>query len=206
MITVIGGGLAGSEAAWQAASCGVPVRLHEMRPIQPTAVHKSGGLAELVCSNSFRGDKLDNAVGLLKAEMRRLGSLVMRAAEASRVPAGAALAVDREQFSGIITSEIAGHPLITVVRGEVTALPAATERCPVIVATGPLTSDALSTEIAAIVGREHLYFYDAISPIVLADSIDQNEGVPPITVGSKSAARGKQLAPPVASTMVRATI
>src|SRR6516162_8117711 len=113
MIRIIGGGLAGSEAAWQAASAGVPVTLHEMRPARPTAVHRTDRLAELVCSNSFRGDKLDNAVGLLKEEMRRLGSLVMRAAEASRVPAGAALAVDRDRFSQIVTDAIAGHPLVT---------------------------------------------------------------------------------------------
>src|SRR5947199_10719953 len=114
MIHIIGGGLAGSEAAWQAASSGVRVTLHEMRPVRPTAVHKTDRLAELVCSNSFRGDKLDNAVGLLKEEMRRLGSLVMRAAEASRVPAGAALAVDRDRFSEEVTRAIAGHPRITI--------------------------------------------------------------------------------------------
>src|SRR5437763_2920847 len=119
MIRIVGGGLAGSEAAWQAASRGVKVTLHEMRPIRPTAVHKTDRLAELVCSNSFRGDKLDNAVGLLKEEMRRLGSLVMRAADASRVPAGAALAVDRERFADRVTREIASHPLIDVVRGEI---------------------------------------------------------------------------------------
>src|SRR5512132_349301 len=119
MITIVGGGLAGSEAAWQAASLGVPVTLHEMRPARPTAVHKTDSLAELVCSNSFRGDKLDNAVGLLKEEMRRLGSLIMRAAEASRVPAGAALAVDRERFAEVVTAEVAGHPLITIVRDEI---------------------------------------------------------------------------------------
>src|SRR5438309_9382207 len=113
-IRIVGGGLAGSEAAWQAAGQGVPVTLHEMRPVRPTAVHKTDRLAELVCSNSFRGDKLDNAVGLLKEEMRLLGSLVMCAAEASRVPAGAALAVDRDRFAGIITSDIASHRLITV--------------------------------------------------------------------------------------------
>src|ERR1700704_6825400 len=112
MIKIIGGGLAGSEAAWQAASQGVPVTLYEMRPVRPTAVHKTDRLAELVCSNSLRGDKLDNAVGLLKEEMRRLGSLVMRAAEASRVPAGAALAVDRDRFSEIIPTTLAGQPLI----------------------------------------------------------------------------------------------
>src|SRR5712671_6202586 len=137
MITIVGGGLAGSEAAWQAASQDVPVTLYEMRPVRPTAVHKTDRLAELVCSNSFRGDKLDNAVGLLKEEMRRLGSIVMRAAESSRVPAGAALAVDRERFASSMTSAIANHPLITVVREEVTAIPASTEQNPVIIATGP---------------------------------------------------------------------
>ena len=110
-VRIVGGGLAGAEAAWQAASSGVPVVLYEMRPVRPTAVHKTDRLAELVCSNSFRGDKLDNAVGLLKEEMRRLGSLVMRAAEASRVPAGAALAVDRERFAEIITGTLGAHPL-----------------------------------------------------------------------------------------------
>jgi methylenetetrahydrofolate--tRNA-(uracil-5-)-methyltransferase len=174
MITIIGGGLAGSEAAWQAASRGVPVTLFEMRPARPTAVHKTDRLAELVCSNSFRGDKLDNAVGLLKEEMRRLGSLVMRAAEASRVPAGAALAVDRERFAATITDALASHPLVTIVRREAAAIPESTEADPVIVATGPLTSDTLSAAIAALVGGDHLYFYDAISPIVLAETIDRS--------------------------------
>ena len=118
-VRIIGGGLAGSEAAWQVASRGVPVVLHEMRPVRPTLVHKTDRLAELVCSNSFRGDKLDNAVGLLKEEMRRLGSLIMRAADLARVPAGAALAVDRERFSETVTQAIAGHPLIAVQRREV---------------------------------------------------------------------------------------
>src|ERR687887_2036327 len=135
-ITIIGGGLAGSEAAWQAASQGVAVTLCEMRPVRPTAVHKTDRLAELVCSNSFRGDKLDNAVGLLKEEMRRLGSLIMHAAEESRVPAGAALAVDRERFADAITRAITTHPLITLVREEVPAIPEASEREPVIVASG----------------------------------------------------------------------
>jgi methylenetetrahydrofolate--tRNA-(uracil-5-)-methyltransferase len=175
MIRIIGGGLAGCEAAWQSASRGVPVTLHEMRPVRPTAVHKTDRLAELVCSNSFRGDKLDNAVGLLKEEMRRLGSLIMRAAEDSRVPAGAALAVDRERFAEIITRTMAEHPLITVVREEVMAIPESSEREPVIVCTGPLTSDALSADIAGLVGGEHLYFYDAISPIVLAETIDRSK-------------------------------
>ncbi len=174
-VTIIGGGLAGSEAAWQIASSGVPAIVHEMRPLRPTAVHRTDRFAELVCSNSFRGDKLDNAVGLLKEEMRRLGSLVMRAAEESRVPAGAALAVDRDRFSEIVTRALGDHPLITIARGEVTAIPPATARDPVIVATGPLTSEALSADIAALVGAEHLYFYDAISPIVLAETIDQSK-------------------------------
>ena len=171
MIHVVGGGLAGSEAAWQAAALGVPVTLYEMRPVRPTAVHKTDGLAELVCSNSFRGDKLDNAVGLLKEEMRRLGSLVMRAADDARVPAGAALAVDREQFSGHVTRAIASHPLITIRREEMTRIPEVDG--PLIIATGPLTSAPLSAEIARLVGADHLYFYDAVSPIVLAESIDR---------------------------------
>ena len=174
-LRIVGGGLAGADAAWQAASRGVAVTLSEMRPVRPTAVHKTDRLAELVCSNSFRGDKLDNAVGLLKEEMRRLGSLVMRAAEASRVPAGAALAVDRERFADAITHALTDHQLITIVRQEVTAIPASSEREPVIVATGPLTSDALSADVQSLVGRAHLYFYDAISPIVLADTIDRSK-------------------------------
>jgi methylenetetrahydrofolate--tRNA-(uracil-5-)-methyltransferase len=174
-ITIVGGGLAGSEAAWQAASRGVPVRLFEMRPSRPTAVHKTDRLAELVCSNSFRGDKLDNAVGLLKEEMRRMGSLVMRAADACRVPAGAALAVDRDQFAQTMTDALAQHPLVTLVREEVTTIPESTEREPVILATGPLTSDALAEDVRRLVGQEYLYFYDAISPIVLAESIDREK-------------------------------
>jgi methylenetetrahydrofolate--tRNA-(uracil-5-)-methyltransferase len=174
VIRIIGGGLAGCEAAWQAVSRGVPVTLHEMRPVRPTAVHKTDRLAELVCSNSFRGDKLDNAVGLLKEEMRRLDSLVMRAAEESRVPAGAALAVDRERFSQAVTGALERHPLVRIARAEVTAVPASTDRDPVILATGPLTSDALAADIARLVGSGHLYFYDAISPIVLAESIDRS--------------------------------
>jgi methylenetetrahydrofolate--tRNA-(uracil-5-)-methyltransferase len=174
MIHIIGGGLAGCEAAWQAAALGVPVTIHEMRPVRATAVHKTDGLAELVCSNSFRGDKLDNAVGLLKEEMRRLGSLVMRAADLSRVPAGAALAVDRVRFSEIVTREVSAHPLIRIVREEVSRIPLDLDG-PLIVATGPLTSDSLSRDVAALVGGDHLYFYDAISPIVLAESIDMSQ-------------------------------
>src|SRR5688572_26034063 len=167
MIHIIGGGLAGSEAAWQAAAQGVPVTIHEMRPLRATAVHKTDSLAELVCSNSFRGDKLDNAVGLLKEEMRRLGSVIMTAADVARVPAGAALAVDRVVFSQRVTHLVSEHPLITICREEVPAIPPAGSG-PVIIATGPLTSDSLSADIAAFVGGDHLYFYDAISPIVLA--------------------------------------
>src|SRR5439155_4857441 len=125
-VRIVGGGLAGTEAAWQVASRGVPVTLHEMRPLRPTAVHKTSQLAELVCSNSFRGDKLDNAVGLLKEEMRRLNSLIMGAADACRVPAGAALAVDRERFAERVTATLTAHPLITIVREEVTRIPDAT--------------------------------------------------------------------------------
>src|SRR6187200_1347757 len=175
MIRIIGGGLAGCEAAWQAAARGVPVTIHEMRPLRPTDVHKTDRLAELVCSNSFRGDKLDNAVGLLKEEMRRLDSLVMHAAEVARVPAGAALAVDRDLFARTVTQAIHDHPLITLSREEVTSIPAATEVSPVIIATGPLTSPDLSAAIVQLVGNEHLYFYDAISPIVLADTIDMSK-------------------------------
>jgi methylenetetrahydrofolate--tRNA-(uracil-5-)-methyltransferase len=174
MVRIIGGGLAGSEAAWQVAARGVPVTLYEMRPVRPTLVHKTDRLAELVCSNSFRGDKLDNAVGLLKEEMRRLGSLIMRAAESARVPAGAALAVDRDRFSQAVTDAIASHPLITVERTEIGRVPAP-DGAPWVIATGPLTSDALSADIVRLVGAEHLSFYDAISPIVLAESIDRSK-------------------------------
>jgi methylenetetrahydrofolate--tRNA-(uracil-5-)-methyltransferase len=175
MVHIIGGGLAGSEAAWQAASMDVDVTLYEMRPVRPTAVHQTDALAELVCSNSFRGDKLDNAVGLLKEEMRRLGSIIMREADKARVPAGAALAVDRHAFSAGVTAAIHAHPRIRVERRELQHLPGPAEMSPIIVATGPLTSDALSAEIALFVGRDHLAFFDAISPIVLAESIDYSK-------------------------------
>jgi methylenetetrahydrofolate--tRNA-(uracil-5-)-methyltransferase len=175
MIHVIGGGLAGCEAAWQAAARGVPVTIYEMRPVRPTEVHKTDRLAELVCSNSFRGDKLDNAVGLLKEEMRRLDSLIMHAADVARVPAGAALAVDRDLFARSVTQAIHEHPLITLSREEITSIPVATVDSPVIMATGPLTSPDLSTAIVELVGSEHLYFYDAISPIVLAETIDMRK-------------------------------
>ena len=174
MIHVVGGGLAGSEAAWQAARQGVPVTLHEMRPVRATPVHHTDRLAELVCSNSFRADHVENAVGLLKEEMRRLGSLVMRVAGATRVPAGGALAVDRARFAQGVTAALEAEPLVTIRREEVRGLERAGDpREPWVVATGPLTSPDLSAAVAALVGREHLYFYDAISPIVLAESIDR---------------------------------
>lgn len=173
MIRIVGGGLAGSEAAWQAARRGVPVSLHEMRPVRSTAVHRTDRLAELVCSNSFRGDSLENAVGLLKEEMRRLGSLVMRVGDETRVPAGGALAVDRERFANGVTAALEAEPLIAIHREEVRLIPEASSREPVVVATGPLTSPDLASELTALVGREQLYFFDAISPIVQADSIDR---------------------------------
>ena len=174
MVRIVGGGLAGSEAAWQIASRGVPVSLHEMRPVRSTAVHRTDRLAELVCSNSFRGASLENAVGLLKEEMRRLGSLVMRVGDETRVPAGGALAVDRERFAQGVTAAIEAEPLITIRREEVRRIPEASPRSPVILATGPLTSPDLAAELTALVGREQLYFFDAISPIVHADSIDRS--------------------------------
>jgi methylenetetrahydrofolate--tRNA-(uracil-5-)-methyltransferase len=167
-VTVVGGGLAGCEAAWHAAAAGCSVRLYEMRPVRPTEAHKSGDLAELVCSNSFRNASLDTAVGLLKDEMRRLGSLVMRVADETSVPAGAALAVDREGFAAGMTRAIEEHPSIDIVREEVERIPQGTA----IVATGPLTSPALSADLQGRFGHEHLYFYDAIAPIVTAESVD----------------------------------
>ena len=173
MIRVVGGGLAGSEAAWQAAACGVPVTLYEMRPVRPTPVHQTDSLAELVCSNSFRADKIENAVGLLKAEMRRLGSLVIRVADATRVPAGGALAVDRVRFAQGITAALEVAPLVTIRREEIPDLSLSGHvQEPLIVATGPLTSPRLSQAVAALVGQDQLYFYDAISPIVLAETLD----------------------------------
>ncbi len=168
-ITIIGAGLAGCEAAWQAANAGLAVTLFEMKPQRFSEAHQSEGLGELVCSNSLRGAGLQNAVGCLKEELRRCGSLVMAAADATAVPAGGALAVDRELFSAELTQKIVEHPAIELVREEILAIPA---EGPVIVATGPLTSDRLAEQIAELTGSEHLYFYDAIAPIVEADSID----------------------------------
>jgi len=167
-LTVIGGGLAGCEAAWQAARLGVRVELLEMKPEKFSPAHQLPGLAELVCSNSLRGDSLDNAVGLLKEELRRLGSLFMESAEATRVPAGGALAVDRERFSALMTERICSHPLIEVRHGEVTSIPSDGV---VVVASGPLTSEPLAAAIGLLAGQ-YLYFYDAIAPIVTAESID----------------------------------
>lgn len=171
-IHVIGGGLAGSEAAWQAARAGVPVVLHEMRPERGTEAHATDRLAELVCSNSFRSDDAEyNAVGLLHEEMRRCGSLILAAADRNKVPAGGALAVDRDGFAEAVTAEIAAHPLITLERGEVADLPPA-DWDQVIVATGPLTSAALARAIQAETGEEELAFFDAIAPILYRDSIN----------------------------------
>jgi methylenetetrahydrofolate--tRNA-(uracil-5-)-methyltransferase len=173
-IHIIGGGLAGSEAAWQIACRGWPVVVHEMRPLRQTDAHKTADLAELVCSNSFRSDDAAaNAVGLLHEEMRRLGSLIMRCADAHRVPAGGALAVDRVEFSRSVTSALEQHPLISIERGEIDGLPPA-EWDQVIIATGPLTSPGLAEAVRKISGAESLAFFDAIAPIVHRDSIDMS--------------------------------
>ncbi|MCI8414266.1 MAG: methylenetetrahydrofolate--tRNA-(uracil(54)-C(5))-methyltransferase (FADH(2)-oxidizing) TrmFO [Ruminiclostridium sp.] len=171
-VTVIGGGLAGSEAAWQLAKRGIPVTLHEMKPEKMTPAHHSPLLGELVCSNSLRSDQLENAVGLLKEELRRLDSLILRCADAHRVAAGGALAVDRQGFAQAVTDAVRGHPLITVAEGEVTVLPETGE---VIVATGPLTSDALAEAIGEkLPGDGYLHFYDAAAPLVTYESLDMD--------------------------------
>ncbi|MFV0388363.1 MAG: methylenetetrahydrofolate--tRNA-(uracil(54)-C(5))-methyltransferase (FADH(2)-oxidizing) TrmFO [Pyrinomonadaceae bacterium] len=170
-VNIIGGGLAGVEAAWQAANAGVSVRLFEMRPTQQTPAHRTDKLAEIVCSNSLKTDQEGTAPHLLKEELRRGNSLVMRAADKNSVPAGAALAVDRAKFSAFITEQIESHPNIEIVRKEVTSFPV--EEISVI-ATGPLTSESLTEEIITLTGDDQLYFYDAIAPIVAADSIDMN--------------------------------
>ncbi len=168
-VTIVGAGLAGCEAAWQAARRGVEVRLVEMKPERFSPAHSRPGFAELVCSNSLRSDQPGNAVGLLKQEMRRLGSLVLAAADACAVPAGRALAVDREAFSAQISEAVESHPRIRVERRVVTQIP---REGRVVLATGPLTASELASDLAALLGDEYLYFYDAISPIVYADSID----------------------------------
>jgi methylenetetrahydrofolate--tRNA-(uracil-5-)-methyltransferase len=173
-VHIIGAGLAGSEAAWQVANSGIPVVLHEMRPIRMTEAHRTDSLAELVCSNSFRSDDAaNNAVGLLHAEMRRLGSLIMRAADANQVPAGGALAVDRDGFSAAVTRALNEHPLIEIDRAEIGGLPP-TDWANVIVATGPLTSAPLAEAIRELSGEDALAFFDAIAPIVHRDSIDMS--------------------------------
>lgn len=168
-VKVIGAGLAGCEAAWQLAQQGIVVTLYEMKPKKFSPAHKYSGFSELVCSNSLKAERLESAAGLLKEEMRRLGSLSMMAAEVSKVPAGGALAVNREQFSDFITEKIRSHPLMAVVEGEVTDIPDGN----VVIATGPLTSDALSDSINRLVGADYLYFHDAAAPIVTEDSLDR---------------------------------
>jgi methylenetetrahydrofolate--tRNA-(uracil-5-)-methyltransferase len=171
-VIIVGGGLAGCEAAWQAANLGVPVVLFEMRPQVMTPAHKTDKLAELVCSNSLRSDLIDKPAGLLKEEMRRLNSLIIRCADQAALPGGGALTVDREKFAALVTEAIQQHPLITVVREAVTKIP---EVGPVIIATGPLTHDALAEEIRQLIGADFLYFYDAVSPIVDAETIDYDK-------------------------------
>ncbi|GAB6935782.1 MAG: FADH(2)-oxidizing methylenetetrahydrofolate--tRNA-(uracil(54)-C(5))-methyltransferase TrmFO [Calditerricola sp.] len=168
VVTVVGAGLAGSEAAWQIARQGVRVRLYEMRPRKQTPAHHTDKFAELVCSNSLRANELTNAVGILKEEMRQLDSVIIRSADACAVPAGSALAVDRDAFAQRVTDAITGHPLIEVIREEVTEIPDGI----VVIATGPLTSPALSEKLRELTGEEYLYFYDAAAPIVERDSID----------------------------------
>jgi methylenetetrahydrofolate--tRNA-(uracil-5-)-methyltransferase len=170
-IHIIGGGLAGAEAAWQIARRGLAAVLHEMRPARPTAAHQTGRLAELVCSNSLKSEQESTAPWLLKEELRRLDSLLLKAAQQARVPGGHALTVDRDVFAAAVTEAIGSEPLIELRREEVTAIPGGAI---VIIATGPLTSDALANEIARLTGSERLYFYDSISPIVEADSVDTN--------------------------------
>jgi methylenetetrahydrofolate--tRNA-(uracil-5-)-methyltransferase len=168
-VTIVGGGLAGVEAAWQLARRGVGVDLHEMRPVKKTPVHHTADLAELVCSNSLRGNALDQAAGLLKEEMRRMGSLTIGVADEVKVPAGSALAVDRELFARRVTEAVAALPGVAVHRGEVLRIP---DDPVVILATGPLTSESLAGDVARFVGEDHLYFYDAVSPVVEADTVD----------------------------------
>ena len=172
-VTIIGGGLAGCEAAWQAARQGVLVELFEMKPLQFSPAHESDLLAELVCSNSLRSNVVTSAIGLLKEEMRRFDSLIMQAADATAVPAGSALAVDREKFSQFISQTVEQHPDITIIRREVLQLPARSD-APVILATGPLTSQAMTASLIRLTGEQHLAFYDAIAPIVSAESLDMD--------------------------------
>ncbi len=171
-VTIIGAGLAGAEAAWQVVKRGVKVRLYEMRPEKQTSAHRSGEFAELVCSNSLRSAALENAVGLLKEEMRRLDSLIMSCADGTKVPAGGALAVDRNLFAGCVTKKLTGHPLVDITRLEIHEIPADDV---VILATGPLTSETLSEAVRRFTGNDYLYFYDAVAPIVSAESINMDK-------------------------------
>ncbi|GBF32651.1 tRNA:m(5)U-54 MTase gid [Desulfocucumis palustris] len=171
-ITVVGAGLAGSEAAWQLAGRGYKVKLYEMRPQKSTPAHHTGLFAELVCSNSLRAAAMENAVGLLKEEMRRLNSLIMECADATRVPAGGALAVDRDSFAGMVTARLTEHPNVEIVRREVTTIPSGGV---VVLAGGPLTSEELAGNIQALTGQEYLYFYDAVAPIVTRESINMQK-------------------------------
>ncbi|MBE7065043.1 MAG: methylenetetrahydrofolate--tRNA-(uracil(54)-C(5))-methyltransferase (FADH(2)-oxidizing) TrmFO [Ruminococcaceae bacterium] len=174
-INVIGAGLAGCEAAWQIAKRGIKVRLYEMKPVKYSSAHSAEGLAELVCSNSFKAKNIDNGSGLLKEEMRRMGSLILEAADASAVPAGGALAVDRDVFSGIITKKLVENECVEIIRGEVKSITDLPEADALIIATGPLTSDSLAKEISEITGNDGLSFYDAAAPVVMFDSIDQSK-------------------------------
>lgn len=171
-VTIIGAGLAGSEAAWQVAEAGFDVELYEMRPHVMPPAHHTDQFAELVCSNSLRGAAVENAVGLLKEEMRRLNSLIIKAADATKVPAGGALAVDREAFSNYITETLRNHPRVKIINQEVTEIPDAT---PLIIASGPLTSPTLSEAIGRLTGRQYLYFYDAAAPILVGESLDMEK-------------------------------
>jgi methylenetetrahydrofolate--tRNA-(uracil-5-)-methyltransferase len=185
-LIVIGGGLAGSEAAWQAAQRGLRVRLFEMRPTISTGAHRTSDLAELVCSNSLGSNLPDRASGILKNELRRLGSLLIQSADAASIPAGAALAVDREIFSNLVTQRLSAHPCIEIIREEVTEIPDHLT----IIASGPLTSKRLSQAVAAITGEEHLYFYDALAPVVSVDSINMEIAFRASRYGSKEAGVG----------------
>ena len=171
IVNVVGAGLAGSEAAYQLAQRGIKVNLIEMRPVKQTPAHHTDKFAELVCSNSLRGNALTNAVGVLKEEMRRMDSLVITAADKARVPAGGALAVDRHDFAGYITETLKNHPNVTVMNEEISTIPEGYT----IIATGPLTTDQLAQQIVDVTGKDQLYFYDAAAPIVEKDSIDMNK-------------------------------
>ncbi|NLY74647.1 MAG: FADH(2)-oxidizing methylenetetrahydrofolate--tRNA-(uracil(54)-C(5))-methyltransferase TrmFO [Firmicutes bacterium] len=173
-VTVVGAGLAGTEAAWQLVKRGIPVRIYEMRPFKMTPAHHTGDFGELVCSNSFRGAALENAVGLLKEEMRRLDSLTIKAADLTAIPAGGALAVDRQRFSRLLTDTLQNHPLVEPAREEVDTIPEG----PAIIATGPLTSDAFGAALQRFTGEEYFYFYDAAAPIITAESIDYDKVFP----------------------------